>query len=144
MSFNPNLPLDGAVISAAELRTQYTALAELINAVPAGPAGPTGPQGDPGQPFAQAVVDSVLTLPAGNPASVSVSFDGLNVHFNFQLPQGAAGEVTQAQLDGVVAGVLNSTGNGSNGVSTLDPAMPLDLVLLRDKLNDLILALRRS
>lgn len=71
-----------------------------------GQEGPTGPEGPPGPPFAQAVVDGVTTLPAGDPASVSVSFDGTDVHFSFAIPQGQSGppgEVSQGQLDAAIA-----------------------------------------
>ncbi|MCX6899828.1 MAG: hypothetical protein NT105_14155 [Verrucomicrobia bacterium] len=48
MSFNPNLPANGSLISAAELRGQFGGLKELIDATPAGPQGPPGPKGDKG------------------------------------------------------------------------------------------------
>jgi hypothetical protein len=74
-----------------------------------GPAGPAGPQGEPGPqgpPFANAVVDGVTTLPPGDPAAVSVSFDGTDVHFSFSIPQGEQGppgDVSMQQLDDAVA-----------------------------------------
>jgi hypothetical protein len=36
-------------------------------------------------------VDGVNTLAPGEPATVSVGFDGTNVHFTFGIPQGALG-----------------------------------------------------
>lgn len=117
--------------------------------IPQGNDGPQGQQGNDGQqgpPFAQAVVDGVNTLPPGSPAAVNVSFDGTNVHFTFDIPQGQegpmgqTGEVSQGQLDNAISG----TSNNSNGVSTLDNSFgdPASEEL-RNKLNELINALRR-
>src|ERR1051325_6374728 len=67
---------------------------------PQGPEGPQGPQGaggsqgDPGPqgpPFGNALVDSTTTLDPGESASVSTSFDGSNVRFNFGIPRGQEG-----------------------------------------------------
>ncbi len=111
-----------------------------------GGPGPIGPQGPP---FAQAVVDGVTTLPAGSNASVTVSFDGTNVRFNFEIPQGndgatgatgQPGEVTQAALDSAISGTSSNT----NAVGTLDTLMAdPDDEALRQKLNEFILAGRR-
>jgi hypothetical protein len=60
-------------------------------AIPRGQEGVAGLDGQPGPPFAQAVVDGVTTLNPGDPATVSVSFDGVNVHFNFGIPSGFNG-----------------------------------------------------
>jgi len=63
-------------------------------------------------------VDGVTTLPAGDPANVSLSVTGNTLHFTFDIPQGQSGppgEVTQAQLDSAIAGTSSNT----NGVSTL-------------------------
>ncbi len=143
MPFTPTIPAAGSPLDSSEIRSQFVALFDLIQSIPAGPTGPEGPPGTPGQPFAQAVVDGTTTLGPGNAAAVQVFFDGINVHFQFQIPQGNPGEVTQAQLDNSVQGVLNSSSNNTNSVPTLDPAMPVDLTILRDKMNELILALRR-
>jgi hypothetical protein len=68
----------------------------------------------------------------------------VEVHFTFDIPQGAPGEpgppgeVTTAQLDGAIAGTSANT----NGVATLDDPDP-DPETLRQKLNELILAARR-
>ena len=107
------------------------------------PAGEVGAAGTPGLPFAQAVVDSVTTLPPGSAATVAVSFDGTDVHFDFGLPQGAAGtngEVLASQL----AAEIMTTSSNSNAVGTLDsPFGDPDMEALRQKMNELILALRR-
>jgi hypothetical protein len=48
MSFNPNLPADGSLVDATELRAQFAALKQLIDAIVVGPAGPPGPAGPAG------------------------------------------------------------------------------------------------
>ena len=118
--------------------------------------GGTGAQGGPGPqgpPFANAVVDSVTTLNPGENATVQTNFDGSNVRFQFGIPrgndgsgsQGPPGEVTNAQLSSAIAG----TSNLSNAVATLDtpfandPPTLADLELMRAKMNELIIALRR-
>ncbi len=120
---------------------------------PEGPSGgPPGPEGPQGPPFAQAVVDGVNTLDPGTPANVTVSFDGTDVHFTFDIPrgdtgepgsegpQGPPGEVTESQLDAAIAGTSSNT----NGVETLEtPFSDPDAETLRQKLNELLLAARR-
>ncbi len=140
MPFDPNQPQAGEEIDALQLRDQFNGLATMIQNVPAGPQGPQGdpgpegPMGDAGAPgeqgppFAQAVVDAVNTLDPGSPANVTVSFDGNDVHFTFDIPRGDAGEqgppgeVTTAQLDGAIAGTaLNPGGVGPWTGSFSDP-----------------------
>jgi hypothetical protein len=122
-----------------------------------GVAGQTGGVGPVGPPFANAVVDAVNTLPAGSPATVSVSFDGTLVHFVFNLPagqngtngndgaQGPPGEVTSLAL----AMSISGTSSNSNAVPTLDtpfvndPPTLADMEIVRAKMNELITALRR-
>ncbi len=122
-----------------------------------GVAGQAGGVGPVGPPFANAVVDAVNTLPAGDPATVSVSFDGTLVHFTFSLPagqngtngadgiQGLPGEVTNAAL----AMSISGTSSNSNAVTTLDtpfvndPPTLADLETMRAAHNALVLALRR-
>ena len=109
-----------------------------------GAPGPPGNDGPQGPPFAQAVVDGVTTLPAGDPASVGVNFDGTNVHFTFAIPQGPSGEVSQAALDAAIAG----TSSQSNAVATLgmavsDPPSQAEVQTIANKLDELLLALRR-
>ncbi|MBL9115604.1 MAG: hypothetical protein JNJ83_11410 [Verrucomicrobiaceae bacterium] len=149
MAFDPNIPEPNAELTSAMFRTQLQGLKALIDAIPAGPEGPPGP------PFANAVVDSVATVDPGQPAVVTVTFDGTNVRFSFSIPRGAAGttgpqgndgaqgvpgEVTAAQLSGAIAGTSNVT----NSVATLDTAFAdADLETVRQKLNELILAARR-
>ena len=168
-NFDPALPLDGSLMVAGEMRSQFNGLKTLIDDIPAGPAGPQGPQGPQGgegpagptgppgsqgeagspgpqgaegaqgnegpqgaagaqgetgqrgetgpqgPPFANAMVEAVNTLNPGEPATVSVTFDGINVRFTFGIPRGAdgsqgsvgpqgpVGEVSTAQLDSAIA-----------------------------------------
>ena len=53
------------------------------------------------------------TLNPGQPATVSVSFDGSDVHFSFGIPRGADGEVSTAQLTTAIA----STATDPSGIS---------------------------
>jgi hypothetical protein len=145
--FDPTLPITGSVISSSELRSQFTGLADMIAAVP---AGPTGPEGPPGAVLNTAVVDFVSTGSPGGSASASVFVDGGGIiHFTFAIPQGIPGEVTQAQLNNDLVNSRNAAVNqalffssaNSNTVATLDSSV--DVEILRQKLNELINALRR-
>ena len=53
------------------------------------------------------------TLNPGQPATVSVSFDGTDVHFSFGIPRGADGEVSTAQLTTAIA----TTATDPSGIS---------------------------
>jgi hypothetical protein len=134
--------------------------------IPEGPQGATGNdggEGPQGPPFANAVVDAVNTLPAGDAATVDVTFDGTDVHFTFGLPQGndgpsgadgaqgpagPPGEVTGAELADAIADTVAGSSANSNGVDFLslgisDPPTQAELQAVLDKLNELIGALRR-
>ena len=129
MPYDPNIPTNGEIVDADELREQFAALHEentatnaRIEAIPAGPPGSqgssgsdgaTGGPGPQGPAFAQAIVEAVNQLEPGQPASVTTTFDGTNVRFTFNLPrgndgptggQGSPGEVTAGQLAEAVAG----------------------------------------
>ena len=144
MAFNPILPIDGSLIAAEELRNQFNGLKDLIDAVPAGPTGPEGPPGPQGPPFAGAQVESTVTLPPFNPASVGVMFDGTNVRFSFGIPQGNPGEVSFADLNGAIGSVISGSSSVSNSVDLLLPTNPNPSLLdVAAKLDQLIQALRR-
>jgi hypothetical protein len=118
-----------------------------------GAMGPPGPTGQAGPPFAQAVVDNVNTVSPGSPAVVTVTFDGSNVRFTFDIPQGqpgadgatgAPGEVSNADLQNAMTNVANGSSASTNGVATLDtPFADADAEALRQKVNELLLAARR-
>ncbi len=122
MPYDPNYPPLNAEIESAPLRAQFHGLKDLIDAIPEGPQGPAGPQGptgDPGGPPG----------PQGPPGT-----DGA------QGPPGPQGEVSQQGLDAAI----NGTSSNSNGVATLDtPFVDPELESLREKMNELINALRR-
>ncbi len=108
------------------------------------PVGADGLMGAPGPPFAQAVVDAVSTVDPFSPAQVFTGFDGTNVHFTFQIPRGMPGEVTNTDLSNAISNLQSNTSNNSNSVATLDTGMmDPDHETLRQKLNELIAALRR-
>jgi hypothetical protein len=114
-----------------------------------GSDGGPGADGPQGPPFANAIVDAVNTLNPGEPATVSVSFDGSNVRFTIGIPrgsdgsdgaQGPPGEISQAQLDNAISGTSANT----NNVSTLDTGFAdPDMEALRQKVNEMILNGRR-
>ena len=136
---------------------------KLAFGIPRGHDGAVGPEGNPGigfqgpvgPPFTSFVIQSVTTLDPVSPATVTASFDGTNVTLAFGIPrgfpgndggtgatgpQGAPGEVSLAQLDTAIA----NTSSNSNSVAALagtfaDP----DAETLRQKLNELIVALRK-
>ena len=164
--FNPSLPLDGSLIVADVLRDQFNGLVVMIESIPAGPPGPQGPQGIqgpqgvPGQPFATAVVDGVTTLTPGQPAWVSSTFDGTDVHLTFGIPegypgaqgqqgepgpQGPAGEVTNAQLSAAISGTaVNPMNISPLYISISDPPTQSEVQQILSRMNDLISALYRA
>jgi hypothetical protein len=132
MPFDPNYPPQDAEIESAPLRVQFTSLKTLIDAVPT---------------ITSAVVDAVNTLPAGDPAEVSVSVIGDVLHLTFGIPMGQSGppgEVTLADMNAAIA----TTSSNSNGVSLLSQAVDPDynqsqMQVLFNKVDELITALRR-
>ncbi|MBL9132350.1 MAG: hypothetical protein JNG86_14190 [Verrucomicrobiaceae bacterium] len=114
-----------------------------------GGPGPVGPQGPP---FANAVVDGVTTLNPGDNATVSVSFDGTQVHFTFGIPQGAQGiqgfqgepgEVTHAALTAALA-LKAQNPSTVNTIPTSASANydPLQMQEVIDKVNEMLNALK--
>ena len=102
MPFDPTKPVNGVLIDADFLRTQFNALNDRIDATPAGPQGPQGAQGDPG--------------PQGDPGGPQ----GPQGDPGPPGPQGAAGEVTAQQLADAIAGTArnpNATGPFGGGFS---------------------------
>jgi hypothetical protein len=142
MPFDPTKPANNSPNSSAEMRAQLNGLKSLIDALVTVNA---------------AQVDGVTTLPAGDPATVSVSVTGSTLHFTFSIPQGYSGaegpqgvpgEVTLADLNNAVLNVLNQSSANSNGVGTLaigisDPPTQSEVQQIANKLDELINALRR-
>ena len=114
--FDPNLPANHAPLVSQVMREQLVALFDLIQSIPVGPQGIPGNDGAQGPPFAQAIIDAVNTLNPGDAASVSVSFDGTNVHFTFGIPRGVMGNDGPQGAQGPVF-----TNFVIDGVATLNP-----------------------
>jgi hypothetical protein len=131
-SFDPTLPEDGALVIAGVLRDQFNGLADMIEAVPT---------------ISSAVVDAVNTLPAGDPAEVSVSVIGDVLHLSFGIPMGQSGppgEVTTAALNAAIA----TTSSNSNAVVNLSELAEgtynqTQMQNVINKVDELINALRR-
>ena len=128
MPYDPTLPASNSPLSSAEMRSQLTGLKALIDAIPAGPEGPAGPQGEPGPAGSQ--VSDGLSGPAGPEGPPG--------------PQGPQGEVSLTQLNDAI----QTTSSNSNGVAELvltvsDPPQQMEVQAIADKLDELILALRR-
>ena len=142
MPFDPTKPANNSPNSSAEMRAQLNGLKSLIDALVTVNA---------------AQVDGVTTLPAGDPATVSVSVTGSTLHFTFSIPQGYSGaegpqgvpgEVTLADLNNAVLNVLNQSSANINGVGTLaigisNPPTQSEVQQIANKLDELIQALRR-
>jgi hypothetical protein len=135
MPFDPNLPQENTPVDAVQMRGQLNGLKDLIDAVGS---------------INAVVVDAVISLPPGDPATVSISLTGTTLHFTFGIPegqtgpQGIPGEVTQAGLDAAISG----TSSNSNGVSLLSQSAfsYYDQTQMQDVLNkmdEIITALRR-
>ena len=108
--------------------------------------GATGAQGPTGPAFTSFVVDAVNTLAAGQPATVTVGFNGTNVGFTFGIPQGPEGAQGIQGVPG--PSDLSGTSNNSNGVAALglavsDPPTQAQMQAIANKLDELIAALRR-
>jgi hypothetical protein len=76
MPYDPNLPQENTPADAAQMRAQFNGLKDLIDAVPG---------------IASAVVDTVNTVAAGQPAAVSMNIAGGVLHVSFDIPQGNDG-----------------------------------------------------
>ena len=113
-SVNTLNPEEPAIATASIIGT----VLHLTFAIPRGDDGVQGPAGVQGPPFANAIVDAVNTLPAGSAATVSVSFDGTNVHFTFGIPIGADGAAANPQHD------KNGTGNRIDALMGSDVEEP--------------------
>jgi hypothetical protein len=98
--------------------------------------------------ISSAVVDAVNTLPAGDPAEVSVSVIGDVLHLTFGIPMGQSGppgEVQLATLNAEIAG----TSSNSNAVTMLSQVADAEysqtqMQSLFTKVDELLMALRRS
>jgi hypothetical protein len=130
--FDPNLPQAGTEIDAVQMRSQLNGLKSIIDAVPT---------------ITSAQVDTVNTLPAGDPAEVSASVMADVLHLTFGIPQGQSGlpgEVTLADMNAAIA----TTSSNSNAVTNFSELAEgtynqTQMQNLINKVDELINALRR-
>lgn len=140
MAYDPSLPADGSPLVAAEMRTQLQGLKSLIDALAGGEV-------------TSAVVDSVQTVPPGDPAQVSVSLSGSVLHFSFQIPHGAdgldgtpgtPGEVSMAQLQSEIGATARHPSSVADlALSVNDPPTAFEVQSIANKIDELLAALRR-
>ncbi|MBI3879717.1 MAG: hypothetical protein HY301_06595 [Verrucomicrobia bacterium] len=112
MGYDPNFPQEGALIDAAEFRTQFHALHDETTSIPKGDKGDPGNDGGVGPigpPMANVIVDAVNTLNPEQPATVDATFDGTNVHLTLGLPRGLTGG------NGATGATGNDGGTGTQG-----------------------------
>jgi len=141
MPYDPSLPVEGTLIDAAQMRSQLQGLHDEIAAA----AGVTSAQ-----------VDNTNTGSPGTAATATVSLTGGVLHFDFSIPAGQNGEVTQSQLSNDLVNCQNAavntalplTSNNSNGVGLLgmsisDPPTQGEVQNIANRLDELINALRR-
>ena len=141
MPFDPNIPEHNAELTSAMFRGQFTGLKDLIDAIPAGPQGPEGPAGPQGPAGSEGPQGP--QGPQGDPGGPPGP-EGPMGPQGPTGPQGPPGEVTQTDLNNAQLNTLGQCSNNSNGVATLDtPMADPDVELLRQKLDELINALRR-
>lgn len=165
MPFDPNLPADHSPLVSAEMRAQLNGLKALIDAIQTISAAVVDGTNTlpPGNPAAVTLAVSGNTLhftfhipqgATGADGSIGPQgSDGLQGPQGPQGddgppgpegPQGPIGEVSNMDLQNAISG----TSNNSNGVGTLglvasNPPTQYEVQSLGDKLDELILALRR-
>lgn len=149
MPYDPDFPQTDALLVSAEFREQFHGIKELIDAGVPGPQGPqgvpgadgsdgaTGPQGAQGNDGAQGPQGSLGADGPQGPQGV----------------QGPTGEVSNAALASAlaaaIAAAIAGTSANANGVATLDmpftndPPTLADLEVMRAKINEMLLAMRR-
>ncbi len=130
MPYDPTYPATNALIESVPMRAQFNGLKDLLDNIPV---------------IANAVVDAVVTDPPGNPASVQVYVSQGTLHFTFNIPQGLPGEVTLLDAQNMIAAQSSANSNsvGTLGLGVNDPPSGADLQQVVNKLDELILALRR-
>ena len=140
MPYDPAKPVEGTLCDAAEMRSQLQGLQDEIAA-----AGVTGAQ-----------IDNTNTAAPGNPATAFVTLTSGVLHFDFSIPAGQNGEVTQSQLsndlvncqNAAVKTVLLLTPANGNSAGTLSIAAntsygPAEMQAVISKVVERINALRR-
>ena len=127
-----------------------------------GADGINGSNGADGSSVTGAIMDSVTTVNPGDPATATVSWDGANVRFTLGVPRGQdgsngtdgtngsdggpgpPGEVTSSQLNTAIDGTSANSNNVTMlGLVVSDPPTQGEMQDIANKLDELILALRR-
>lgn len=127
-----------------------------------GADGINGSNGADGGSVTGAVMDSVTTMNPGDPATAGVTWDGANVRFTLGIPRGndgvngndgtngsdggvgPPGEVTSSQLNTAIDGTSDNSNNVTMlGLTVSDPPTQGEMQDIANKLDELILALRR-
>lgn len=93
-----NLSVTVSTLPAGSSATASYADGVLTLGIPKGDTGATGPTGPQG-PAATVEVGTVTTLPAGSSATVTNSGSSQAAVFNFGIPKGDTGEVSQVEFD---------------------------------------------
>ena len=166
--FDPTLPADHTKATAAQMRGQLTGLKALIDALAAGTVTAAEVDGvntiPPGNPAGVGVnvvgntLHLTFAIPQGNDGQTGPQGNnGMNGSDGQTGQPGAQGEVNLSQLsdaitnalgDAAAAAAANSSAK-SNGVATLDapfandPPTLADLEVMRAKMNEMLLAMRR-
>lgn len=141
MPFDPTKPANATKVVAAELRSQFNGLKDLIDAIPAGPEGPVGPA------FSNVQIGSVMTGTPGSPAGAQVDVLGNSVTISFTIPAGdagQAGEVSNSVLASEIAGTARNPASVAmlaGGIS--NPPTQAEIQALQDKINEMLAAMQR-
>ncbi|MEQ1860359.1 MAG: hypothetical protein ABMA13_10515 [Chthoniobacteraceae bacterium] len=141
MPYDPNFPTPNTLADANAMRGQLNALNALIAA----------------GTLAGVVIDGIVTLNPGEPATVEASLVAGVLHLSFGIPRGndggqgpqgdtgAAGEVTNAALDAAIAGTArNPVAVALLSLTVSDPPTQSELQQVVDKINELITAIFRA
>jgi hypothetical protein len=115
MPFDPTKPVNGVLVDANFLRGQFNALNDRIDA---------------NLGITSVVVDSVITVGPGQPASATVSVIGTVLHISLSLPEGLQGlqGIPGAQGPPFANAVIDS-------VNTLNPGEPASVWMSFDGSN---------
>jgi hypothetical protein len=83
MAFNPSLPTELTIADAAQMRSQFNGIVDLIQTIPVGLTGPAEVNA--------AVIDGVTTANPGDSPGATVALTAQTLHFSFSIPRGDAG-----------------------------------------------------
>ena len=155
MPYDPNFPASHTELTSDAYRNQFNGLRTLIDNVPAGPPGEKGDRGvgiqsiqDTGGAVLITTEDNSgwgpFPLPAGPQGS-----QGIAGNDGGPGPQGPPGDVSTQQMNDAIGTAIAGTSNNTNTIQLLtltvsDPPTQGEVQAIQDKLNELIMALRRN